>query len=164
MDTFCIVFKSIGDGVLALIGIVVAIDILLPSFHKWLEEKEGVVKNNRPLTICMGVCLGAFCVVYIGVSIRSGIIQVKEHSPLYQAQMLAQEAAYSRQMEIKEHILNFCPDLKEYANQCAKGDTADGTIFRCSCRNSLQTSHRKIIRRINPALANSSAWRSQTES
>jgi len=125
VDTFCIVFKSIGDGVLALIGIVVAIDILFPSFNKWLEEREVIVKNNRPLRIGMGILLAVFCLAYIGVSIRNGVIEVKEHSPIYQAQMLAEETDYSRQLEIKEHVLNFCPDLREYASRCAKGDSSD---------------------------------------
>jgi hypothetical protein len=103
----------------------VAIDILFPSFNKWLEEKEVIVKNNRPIRIWMGILLAVFCLTYIGVSIRNGVIEVKEHSPIYQAQMLAEEADYSRQMEIKEHVLNFCPDLREYASRCAKGDTDD---------------------------------------
>ena len=125
MDTFCIVFKSIGDGVLALIGIVVAIDILLPSFQTWLAEKEGIVKNNQPLRTTIGISLAVFCLMYIGVSIRSGIAEVRVHSPLYQARLRAEEADYTRQMEIREHILNFCPDLREYANRCANGDASD---------------------------------------
>src|ERR1017187_6992589 len=125
MDTFCIVFKTIGDALLALLGIIIAADILFPSFTKWFETKEEIVKNNRPLRIVLGIALATFCTAYIIISVRDATIQVREHSPLYQAQLLAEEADYSRQMEIREHVLNFCPDLREYASRCATGNMSD---------------------------------------
>lgn len=108
MDTFFIVYKHIGDGLLSIVGIVTSLIFISKTFSKWYNGMEKSLRNSILWARVVGSILCLFCVVYIGVTIREGVEESHDRSPEYQAKIAAQV----RQIELKDHVNNFAANLE----------------------------------------------------
>jgi len=70
MDTFCLIFKSIGDYILPIIGLCLALGAVSPALEKWFKKREGEVKKDSRMRKTLGISLAAFCITLIAATIR----------------------------------------------------------------------------------------------
>ena len=122
-------FTIIKLVIVALVDVLAFVAVLcgiFPHLPKRMESKlEALMKEYHWLKRTALILFGGLAMAYFTAEVVTGIKGLDEQSPIHQAQMFAEQADYTRQTEIKEHVLNLCPDLRKYASRCATGNVSE---------------------------------------
>jgi hypothetical protein len=113
VDTLCLIFKQIGDYLLELIGVCVAVCTISPALGTRFKRWERSVRKSFSKRLILGISLAAFCVALIAASLRIQIVQSREQ----EEQLKTQSLKYQSQMLLKEHINNFAANIIRFSNR-----------------------------------------------
>ena len=120
MNTFCLIFKSVGDYLLPIIGILFAAGTIFPALGKWFKHKESAMKASRLKSLFFGISLAVFCIALIAASVRIQLTQSRQ-------QAIQSSLHYQQQMALKYEIESLAKYLSKTAidfdkNQEAQAD------------------------------------------
>jgi hypothetical protein len=115
VDTFCLIFKSIGDYILPIIGLLFAAGTVFPTLRKWFKKKETALRASPWKRLFFGISLAVFCVVLIAASIRIQIAESSKQETQLKEQLSQSSLVYQQQMALKHETEALAKHLSKIA-------------------------------------------------